>query len=281
MREGVISDMIDTTEHLSDTSDGTRPGVIVVATHKKYRMPQSDVYLPLHVGAAGKADLGYARDDQGVNISNKNNYFCELTGLYWAYKNLKPEYLGLVHYRRFFGERRLSYGDKYNNLLTRKSVNQLLVKYDVIVPQKQHYIIETVASHYSHTHNESELLITRQILVEMYPDFVKAWDTVMHRRSAHMFNMFVMKYAHAQAYCDWLFEILFELERRIDLSQYDAFQARLFGRISEFLLDVWIEYQHLSYVEMPVVYMGTIDWPRKIVSFLKARFAGVKYERSF
>ena len=61
-------------------------------------MPQDPSYLPLHVGAAGKADLGFTRDDTGPNISGKNPHFCELTGLYWAWKNLDADYIGLVHY---------------------------------------------------------------------------------------------------------------------------------------------------------------------------------------
>lgn len=75
---------------------------IVVATHKKYKMPENEMYLPLHVGAYGKESIGYQRDDEGENISNLNPYFCELTGLYWAWKNLKEDYIGLVHYRRLF-----------------------------------------------------------------------------------------------------------------------------------------------------------------------------------
>ena len=73
---------------------------IIVATHKKYWMPEDSMYLPVHVGAAGKAGIGYQRDDTGKNISDKNPNFCELTGLYWAWKNLKADYVGLAHYRR-------------------------------------------------------------------------------------------------------------------------------------------------------------------------------------
>ena len=75
---------------------------ILVATHKKYWMPEDDVYLPIHVGREGKADLGYVGDNTGDNISEKNANYCELTGLYWAWKNLKCDYIGLCHYRRYF-----------------------------------------------------------------------------------------------------------------------------------------------------------------------------------
>ena len=75
---------------------------IIVAAHKKYRMPADDIYLPLHVGAEGKESIGYQGDNIGENISNLNPYFCELTGMYWMWKNLKADYLGLAHYRRHF-----------------------------------------------------------------------------------------------------------------------------------------------------------------------------------
>ena len=78
---------------------------IIVAAHKKYWMPTDPVYLPVHVGAEGKAPIGYMPDNTGDNISSKNPHFCELTGLYWAWKNLDADYLGLVHYRRYFTRR--------------------------------------------------------------------------------------------------------------------------------------------------------------------------------
>jgi len=76
---------------------------IVTAVHKPYWMPEDRVYVPLHIGREGKQDIGFTGDNTGDNISEKNATFCELTGLYWAWKNLQAEYVGLVHYRRVFG----------------------------------------------------------------------------------------------------------------------------------------------------------------------------------
>ena len=55
-----------------------------------------------------------------------------------------------------------------------------------------------------------------------------------------MFNMFICNKDLMSKYCEWLFDILFELEKRVDASQYDSFHARFFGRVSELLLDVYI-----------------------------------------
>ena len=73
---------------------------VIIAAHKKYRMPKDKLYLPIHAGAEGKDDIGFKKDNTGKNISKKNPFFCELTALYWAWKNLDADYIGLVHYRR-------------------------------------------------------------------------------------------------------------------------------------------------------------------------------------
>ena len=76
---------------------------ILIALHKQYEVPNSDIYLPVQVGVEGKEKiLDYQPDNEGENISSKNPYYCELTALYWAWKNLKADYIGLTHYRRHF-----------------------------------------------------------------------------------------------------------------------------------------------------------------------------------
>ena len=99
---------------------------IIVATHKKYWMPSDDIYLPVHVGKKGKTDLGYQGDDTGDNISDKNTNYCELTGLYWAWKNLKADYKGLAHYRRHFMVKG-SKGTKEEKVLNRQQLEQIIV----------------------------------------------------------------------------------------------------------------------------------------------------------
>ncbi len=257
---------------------------IIVATHKEYQMPTDAMYFPLQVGAAGKKDLGYNRDDEGDNISLKNPFYSELTGLYWAYKNLDNDYIGLVHYRRYFsnGTRHLkSQQDKFANLMTRRQAGELLEECDVIVPKMRNYYIENLYDHYCHTLDERPLIETEKIISEMYPDYQEEFQRLHNRKKAHMFNMMVMKKEVLAGYCDWLFSILFALEKRIDVSEYDAFGARFFGRISELLLDVYLNVNKINYVEADQIDMESVNWFKKGTSFLAAKFFGRKYDKSF
>lgn len=268
--------------------------MVVIATHKPYRMPDASIYFPLHVGAAGKRDsngkkmnFGYAQDDIGDNISEKNNSFCELTGLYWAWKNLDADYIGLVHYRRYFCVS-VKNRDSFGNVLNDEEIGKLVPRYKVIVPKKRNYHIETLYSHYAHTHYAEHLDITREIVAQKYPEYLDNFDGVMKRKKGYMFNMMIMQRTLLDEYCSWLFDILFELEKKVDASQFSFYQGRFFGRVSEIIFNVWLAYQietkRLSkkdIVELPCIYMEKIDWWKKVSSFLKAKFFHKKYEGSF
>lgn len=240
---------------------------VLVATHKKYWMPEDACYLPLHVGREGKNDLGYVGDNTGDNISNKNANYCELTGLYWAWKNLNCEYIGLCHYRRYFAKKE-KVRDKKERIMGAHDYESLLEKYDVILPTKRNYYIETVRSQYEHAHVKSDLDTVKQVIDELYPDYNNAFEVVMNRRRLHILNMFVMKKSLFDEYCKWLFTILFEVEKRVDISSYSVYEARIFGFLSERLFNVWLEKQQLNCKEVPVVFLEKQNWAKKITKFL-------------
>ena len=257
---------------------------VVIATHKKYEMPTDEMYVPLHVGAEGKDDIGYIKDNTGYNISKKNPFFCELTGLYWAWKNMNNDYVGLAHYRRHFTNklfRSKKIVDNINKVVGLKDIDRLLDSTDVILPKNRHYIIENLYDHYKHTMYVEPLDETRKIIEEMYPEYLKEFDNLKKRRSAHMFNMFIMKKEILDGYCEWLFNILLELDKRIDDSKYDTFHARFYGRVSELLLDVYLRTNNIKYKELKVLDIENINWFNKIKSFLMAKFRGEKYGKSF
>ena len=257
---------------------------IIVATHKKYLMPKDKMYLPVQVGSELNEDLGYQKDNKGENISNKNPYYCELTGLYWAWKNLNTDYIGLVHYRRYFSnEKRLGkeIEKRINSVISYDETEKILESTDIILPKKRNYYIENLYDHYKHTMYIEPLDETKKIIKEKYPEYIEEFDKLHNRTSAHMFNMFIMKREILNQYCTWLFDILFELEKRISPSKYDKFHARYLGRISELLLDVWINTNKLEFKEVKAIDIEKVNWLKKGTSFLVSKFTGKKYEKSF
>ena len=248
---------------------------IIIAAHKPYWMPEDTVYLPLHVGREGKPDIGFRGDDSGENISCKNGTFCELTGIYWTWKNVKADFAGLVHYRRYFTKKeQRNIALRKEQILKRQDWERLLKDSPVIVANKRKYYIETNRSHFNHAHPRESLDLTELIIKEKYPEYADTFSLVMNRTWAHMFNMFVMRKDLFDSYCEWLFSVLFELEKRLDISRFDAYNTRVFGFVSERLLDVWLEKNKIPYKEQNVSFMEPQNWVKKGGLFLKRKFFG-------
>lgn len=244
----------------------------MVAAHKEFPMPKErELYLPVLVGAKRnyKPGIDYQRDDDGENISEKNPNYNELTAIYWAWKNLDADAVGLVHYRRFLSKKRKR---DLENILNKREVEELLAKTPIILPKKRKYYIETNYSHYIHAHHQEPIDVTRKVIVDKYPEYLDAFDQMMKRTSAHMFNMFVMKKELFDEYASWLFDILTQVEKQIDISEYSVQEARVFGYLAERLMDVWILTNHFKYTEVNWIQLGKKDTLRKLVNFLKRKF---------
>ena len=243
---------------------------IYIAMHKPYRVPEDGLHIPLQVGAANHAPFCAITDATGDNISEKNPSFCELTGLYWLWKNADADSVGMVHYRRYFAQGFWK-RDPWQRVLTPARLSKLMQTTDVILPKQRHYYIETNLSHYAHAHNPQDMQITRECIGELFPAYVAAFDRVMRKTHGHRFNMLIMKKPVLDRYCAWLFPILFLLEQRLDTAAYNAYNRRVYGFIGERLLDVWLAQEGIRYTELPVVSMEAVHWGRKIWGFLKRK----------
>lgn len=169
----------------------------------------------------------------------------------------------------------------FDTVLSDVEIKELLKETDIILPKKRNYYIENLYDHYRHTMYIEPLDVTGEIIKEFYPEYYKEFEKLHKRTSAHMFNMFIMKRKDFDKYCEWLFDILGKLEKRVDSSKYDSFHARFYGRVSELLLDIWLETNNLKYKEVPVMSMEKVNWIKKGGSFLLAKFTGRRYGKSF
>lgn len=221
-----------------------------VITHKKFNYPISQGYVPLLVGAnKNENPNNYETDNAGENISNKNPNYSELTGLYWLWKNNHDKNIGISHYRRYFSKSSTNNTLYYRTVIlgspiptTTKRLDEYLKTYDWIIPTPEIVEEGSMEKHFIHCHHKQDLVITKEVVQEMYPEYIDSFEKFMHGNKASFFNMFYTTKQQMDNYCEWLFKILFEVEKRVDISNYDAYQKRLFGFLSERLFNIWLEY---------------------------------------
>lgn len=263
---------------------------LLVACHKPCRLPSDPIYVPIQVGAKEKPAIeGVAyRDDEGDNITERNPYYCELTGHYYAWKNLKADAIGLVHYRRFLSVapwiKRVLSKDRMELVLSSDQAQKLLSKYDAIVPAKRKYIIESLYSHYIHTMGEDHLVMARSIIAKSCPEYIPFVDEAYSNTWGYMFNMMILKKEYYDDYMSFLFPVLFKLEEGIDTDVMSDFHKRLYGRVSEVLFNAWVlkkKKEGMKVREVPYMPLEAENWIKKGYAFLMAKFAHKKYEESF
>lgn len=215
---------------------------IFVMTHKNFNPPQDQTYIPLHVGRTVGEDLGYLGDDTGESISELNKYYGELTGLYWIWKNCHDvDVIGICHYRRYFmtPEKKLMNAHDYEEVMQRADI-MVSNAMDAEKPYKEYY---------GEAHNVEDLLAAGEVIRELYPDDFQAFCDVIGNRKFYYGNLCVTTKRIFDEYCEWLFTIFFELQKRVDVSSYDAYHQRLFGFLSEELLLVYITARNLKVEE--------------------------------
>lgn len=223
---------------------------IYTMTHKTFEVPADPLYQPLHVGHAVSGDLGYPGDDTGENISERNCYYSELTGLYWIWKNCKDvDYVGTCHYRRYLINER-------EQVFMKAEYEALLSEYDLITTKR----VKLNNSYYfgfAANHNRKALDMTGEVIKELYPEYHETFLRLVNGTETYFGNILVTSKALFDAYAKWLFTIFFAVAERIDLETgEDAYHKRVFGFISEFLLLVWVSVNRLKVCECKVGMIG-------------------------
>ena len=227
---------------------------LYTAYHRATPRLQSTSVQPIHVGRANAAAplpnmLG---DDTGDNISSRNPYWCELTALYWAWKNDQTsDAIGLMHYRRVLDltdrepdgpvEQRQRFFDsaewcaEAEDWLAREGAN-----WDIVLP-RVHKMGRSVEENYKHGHAPQDWDVLREIIGRDYPDYVESFETVSAGRIVRLANMAVMQRPLFDRYCTWLFDILMKVEAApVDRSWYSVQQGRYLGFLSERLMTVFV-----------------------------------------
>jgi hypothetical protein len=206
--------------------------VVLVACHKPAEVYSDDVYTPIHVGRAISSCTNEMSwmigDDTGENISAKNPFYCELTAQYWAWKNLKAEYVGLCHYRRYFQKK-----------ITKENVDKILGdRYDALCVSPIHER-RSVENRLIQATSLEDYQIFLWCLKKLYPDSYETAKSFLIKGRVIAFNMFLMKKSLFDEFAEWQFSILAEMEKYVRLSNYTR-GKRIYGYIAEMLLPIFL-----------------------------------------
>ena len=240
---------------------------LMVSCHRPFPVPEHPLLAPIQVGTAlsGERFPGFLHDDEGENISGKNRSYCELTAQYWAWKNLRADYCGFFHYRRYLypdAEAKLPYrieGIPTPELLDRLGYDRfsdLIGQYDLILPKRVNMHLP-VREHYASApfHHRKDLELMEALIRERCPDYVPAMEKYLSGTECYFGNIFIARWEVFESYCGWLFPLLAECDRRADLAGYGPQEQRVEGYLAERLLGVWAtHHRELRQLELPRVH---------------------------
>jgi len=246
-------------------SVGKKPDIkILIACHKPSELPDNDLFLPIRVGAEqAEDDFGLERDDNGKdNISSKNSGYCELTAIYWAWKNLNADYYGLFHYRRFysFSDRRFPVSDDGHMMIRARLLSpEVYRKFGLTDESHMRHIIEasdlvvhesrpvknlptpmglpgkSVREHYAYHDGtivlDSDIEAIDKVIRDKYPDIYPYYQRYLSGDTFLGYNMFIMKKHFFKDMCQFEFGVLGEMERILqkDLNKRSYNANRIYG----------------------------------------------------
>ncbi|MDF2923202.1 MAG: hypothetical protein K0R57_2116 [Paenibacillaceae bacterium] len=236
---------------------------ILISCHKDFDIPKSEIMLPIQVGAAisKKRIDNMLYDDDGQNISSKNLMYCELTAQYWAWKNLDSDYYGFCHYRRYFNFLDVIYkDDEWGNIIedyidedaiqlygfNDALIKNLVEKYDIITTNRKD--LRKLPPRFKSIYDQYEkaclleikdLECVMEIINDKYPEYIEAAKQHCFGHTTSFCNMYILKKDIFFSYCEWMFDILSEFEKRTDMSRYGQEALRTPGHLSERLFGIF------------------------------------------
>jgi hypothetical protein len=200
---------------------------IYMATHLPYAKPPFDYIVPIFVGSSSEGKVDAALTDRpGENISGRNHIYGELTALYWIWKNTQDDVVGLCHYRRFFD-------------MSAAEIQNAIEAGQIIVPPVCGLKWQ-VGRQFVRAHSEQIWSQTLEILNRKHPQYAPLAVQVFSDNLLYRHNMFIARRTFVETYCAFVFDILFELEKFVELHHLNDYQQRYAGFVSERLLTLYI-----------------------------------------
>lgn len=202
--------------------------------HLQEDMSRFSWEIPIQVGAELTSKvLCEARDNEGDNISEKNREYCELTGLYWIWKNTASKYAGLCHYRRHFEL------DEEQILKLSSSDIDTVVTIPILN-------FPSVAAVYEQDHILDDWKVMMEGIEKIFPEYLESARDIQNGIYYYGYNMFIARKMIFDDYCRWLFEILSYCETHCKKKE-NPYQNRYMGFLAERLFTIYIKQHEKQY----------------------------------
>ena len=249
---------------------------ILESVFKSDSKSYGNIIFPVSAGAVvyNKNDIALSmRDDEGDNISDKNSSYCELTVQYWAWKNLRCDVCGIFHQRRFLDLSGINKRYPYRIAkqpdeitlqkagLSYQTVCEATDKYSVIANRCEN-LYESVEAFYNRNdrQNFDDIGLLKDIIKKKYPKYYPSAEKYFKGTYSYFCNVFIMDKKQFDDYSKWLFDILFEYEKR---KPENLFYPREMGKLGERLFGVYMTYirdnTDISYTELPRIHFSSIN----------------------
>lgn len=173
------------------------------------------------------ADVSIAdiHDDTGINISKKNRMYCEMSAVYWIWKNTDHDWIGIEHYRR--------------HLLVKPEM--LRDDIDAILPLPYICYPHEISQFLRFT-TEDVLNALLKALKELHPDKYEDYHRILYDKYQYTYNMICARRYVFDNYCRWFFEITEYMEKTIGEDVPELIKTRAFSYVAEVLTNLYFMY---------------------------------------
>jgi len=242
--------------------------------YKNNYLFETDVLTPIQVSKSfAQSNMNVIQTCTGYNISDKSEYYAELSAWYWVWKNYMPlhkelPYIGFCHYRRFLGYTEPPSHPLYMmaeisledflpklSLYTSDIIYPQIKDYDVIVPRKQILrddmkgsAAATVENQYLEWHPREYLDAAKNVIREYYPEYYPTMLRFLNGDGARLCLLFTMRRELLEEFMPWAFDVLFKIENIIGWSRCDnSANVRMPAFLMERLFNVWLDYNQQAH----------------------------------
>ena len=222
-----------------------------IVTHKNFKKPKNAYFITVKTDNKEEITMDGFYNDVDDNISNRHKNYGDLSVIYWVWKNTNNDIVGISHYRRYLYKKfAFKIPNEYADELEIASV---LDEYEMIVPKLHHFRVSVLDQILENSIYEEDYYILRDVIYKMYPEYTRAFKEVFSGNETYLYNIFIAKREVYNEYCIWLFSILFEVEKKVDIDKLDKIRERIFGFMAERLFTVYIKKNNIKVREYYIV----------------------------